>query len=443
MRHYHTGFATSSGFAKIATLIVIALVAIVFLVFSFRSTTADKSEPYLPVVTHYADMAFAIYSDSLTLAVELQKAVDQLLEDPTASTLAKAQQVWLAARIPYGQSEVYRFSNANVDEWEGRVNAWPLDEGLIDYVSSSYGSTVGNQFGLANVIADSDNYPTINATLLRDQLHEAGSEEANVATGYHAIEFLLWGQDLNQQATDKGLRPASDYLTGDACTHGNCERRRTYLRVVTEMLVEDLQLMVDDWDSAKTGNYREALLSEEPSVGLRRMLRGMGEMSLGELASERMLVGLAAHDQEEEHSCFSDSTHTDVLENARGVRNIYRGEYQRIDGTLLSGPSISSLVVTHSEPLDGQLNAALDSSLAAAMAIVDKASSTTAPEHYDQLLSANNPAGNALVKATINALVAQTDIIQQVSVTLGINSLEVDPGTCFNADGSDNGQCNL
>ena len=34
---------------------------------------------------------------------------------------------------------------------------------------------------------------------LENKLHEIGGNEANVATGYHAIEFLLWGQDLTAQ----------------------------------------------------------------------------------------------------------------------------------------------------------------------------------------------------------------------------------------------------
>ena len=43
---------------------------------------------------------------------------------------------------------------AYVDDWEGKVNAWPLDEGLIDYTAASYGGASDeNPFYTANIIA--------------------------------------------------------------------------------------------------------------------------------------------------------------------------------------------------------------------------------------------------------------------------------------------------
>src|SRR3546814_14254455 len=78
----------------------------------------------------------------------------------------------------------------------------------------------------------------ITKELLADVLHEAEAVEANVATGYHAIEFLLWGQDLNGTGPGAGNRPASNFSTAD-CTGGSCERRGEYLKVATELLIDD------------------------------------------------------------------------------------------------------------------------------------------------------------------------------------------------------------
>ena len=123
---------------------------------------------------------------------------------------------------------MYRFGNAIVDDWEGRVNAWPLDEGLIDYVDASYGADSDeNDLYAVNVIANPElvvNGRAIDATmltpaLLSETLHEAEGVEANVATGYHAIEFLLWGQDLNGTEAGSGARPATDFDPED-CTGG-------------------------------------------------------------------------------------------------------------------------------------------------------------------------------------------------------------------------------
>ncbi len=166
----------------------------------------------------YANIAEAKYDDSLIAAKALQNAVNALIAAPSDATLNAARAAWIAARVPYQQTEVYRFGNAIVDDWEGKVNAWPLDEGLIDYVDASYGgATDENEFAVLNVIANPSfelSGTAIDATeitpeLLADTLHEADGIEANVATGYHAIEFLLWGQDLNGHGAGAGNRPAT------------------------------------------------------------------------------------------------------------------------------------------------------------------------------------------------------------------------------------------
>lgn len=47
----------------------------------------------------------------------------------------------------------------------------------------------------------------ISPQLLAEELHMLDGVQANVATGYHAIEFLLWGQDLNGTNPGAGNRP--------------------------------------------------------------------------------------------------------------------------------------------------------------------------------------------------------------------------------------------
>src|SRR3990170_2443153 len=172
------------------------------------------------VLKTYADIAQAGYADSLDTAKTLKLAIDAFLAEPTEDNLRAARAAWIAARIPYMQTEAYRFGNKIVDDWEGRVNSWPLDEGLIDYVASSYGTeSPENELYVANVIADTTlviggkklDTGKITKELLAEALQEAGSVEANVATGYHAVEFLLWGQDLNGTGPGNGNRPATDY----------------------------------------------------------------------------------------------------------------------------------------------------------------------------------------------------------------------------------------
>ena len=379
------------------------------------------------VVTHYADMVLAVFSDSHTGALALQKAVEAFLAKPDELTLKAAREAWIAARVPYLQSEVFRFGNPIIDEWEGQVNAWPLDEGLIDYVDANYEPALGNPAATANIIAnphirigeDKVSITEITPEALAS-LNELGGSEANVATGYHAIEFLLWGQDLNGTGPGAGNRPASDYLQGPGATGGHNDRRRAYLGAVTQLLVTDLESMVAQWQPGVADNYRATLEAEPGTNGLRKMLFGMGSLSLGELAGERMKVSLEANSPEDEHDCFSDNTHHSHFYDAKGIRNVYLGEYTRLDGSRLTGPSLSSLVAKADPTADATLRADLAATEARMQAIVDRASQG---EHYDQLIAVGNDAGQQVVRDAIAALVKQTGSIEQAAGKLGISDL--------------------
>ncbi|TWI58506.1 putative iron-regulated protein [Pseudomonas duriflava] len=383
------------------------------------------------VVKNYADIAEAVFSDALTAGQNLQKAVDAFLAAPSDETLKAAREAWLAARTPYSQSEAFRFGNPVVDDWEGQLNAWPLDEGLIDYVASDYQHATGNPGAAANIIANEEiqvgedkvDVKDITGEKLAD-LNELGGSEANVATGYHAIEFLLWGQDLNSTDPGAGNRPASDYLEGSDCTGGHCDRRRTYLKAVTDLLVSDLEYMADQWKPGVADNYRATLEEESGENGLRKMLFGMGSLSLGELAGERMKVSLEANSTEDEHDCFSDDTHHTLYYDALGIRNVYLGQYKRIDGTEVKGPSLSELVAKVDAQADAILKANLDDTQAKLQALVDRAEKDGV--HYDQMIAPDNTADQQKIRDAIQALVKQTGSIEQAAAKLGIQDLKPD-----------------
>ena len=387
---------------------------------SILSAPAFAAPSEREVLSHYAAMAHAKYEDSLVAARGLQEAVDRLIAAPTEATLAAARAAWTAARVPYQQSEVYRFGNAIVDDWEGKVNAWPLDEGLIDYVAASYGAeSEENPAYRANIVASPSVAfagETIDARVidkaLLEALHELGGVEANVTTGYHAVEFLLWGQDLNGTGPGAGQRPASDFDPAN-CSWGNCDRRAAYLKAATDLLVDDLAWMTAQW--APGGGAREGLLEGAAEKGLAAIVTGMGSLSYGELAGERMKLGLLLHDPEEEHDCFSDNTHYSHYYDALGIRNVYLGEYRRIDGTVVKGPSLSDLVAAAAPDVDSALRGQLDATIAAMEAIVKSAEGG---EAYDQMIAEGNGAGNARVQAAIDALTAQTGGIERAVAAL-------------------------
>ena len=381
------------------------------------------------VLDTYADIAAANYADSLTTALTLQAAVNALVADPSAENLQTAKDAWLAARVPYQQTEVFRFGNAIVDDWEGKVNAWPLDEGLIDYVDASYGGpTDENAAAALNVIANPSitlsgetiDASAITSALLEETLQEADGVESNVATGFHAIEFLLWGQDLNGHGSGAGNRPWTDYAAGDACTHDNCDRRGEYLVAATDLLISDLEWMAAQWVE---GGEARAELTADADAGIAAILTGMGSLSYGETAGERMRLGVMLNDPEEEHSCFADNTHNDHFYNGIGVQSVYLGSYTTIDGTIVSGASLSELVAEKDATLDLEMRGKLSDAVLALGRIKTAAEAGFA---YDMMLERGNEAGEALIMGGVNGLIDQTRSIERVITALGADGIAIE-----------------
>ena len=375
------------------------------------------------VLETYGDIAEAMYGDAQGGGERLRAAVEALLAQPSEATQQAAKAAWLAARAPYQQTEAFRFGNAAVDEWEGKVNAWPLDEGLIDYVAASYGEASDeNPLYRLNVVANRKlrvgpeevDAATIDADLLRG-LQEALDVEKNVAVGYHAVEFLLWGQDLNGTGPGKGARPWTDYSL-EGCTNGNCDRRRDYLRVATDLLVEDLGEMAAAW--APGGEARKQLEGKGEAGGLGAILTGIGSLSYGELAGERMKLGLLLHDPEEEHDCFSDNTHNSHYYDQVGMLAIWDGVYTRTDGTKVAGPSVADLAAERAPEAKAGVDKAMAETLARLKAVKDAADGGRMA--YDQMLAEGNEEGGRMLQAAVDGLVAQTRAVEAVVAGLGV-----------------------
>lgn len=416
-----------TGTAGINRFFMTAMLAAALAVGGVATAAADTPSKR-DVVNTYADIAEAMYADALAAAKPLQKAVDALVDKASAERLEAARKAWLAARDPYQTTEVYRFGNAIVDDWEGKVNAWPLDEGLIDYVDASYGTASDeNPLFIANVIANERltyggktlDTSEITKELLAESLHEIGKVEANVATGYHAVEFMLWGQDLNGTGPGAGNRPWTDFAKGAACTNGNCERRAAYLKAATDLMIDDLAWMAAQWKPG--GEARKALAEASENAGLTTILTGMGSLSYGELAGERMKLGLLLNDPEEEHDCFADNTHNSHYRNVIGIRAVYLGAYQRPDGSWVKGPSLSQLVAAQDKALDKELRTKLDTTVGKMGALKARAETK---EAYDQMIGEGNTEGNAVVQAAIDALTDQTKSIERVVASLKLNPIE-------------------
>ncbi len=359
----------------------------------------DVGPVLVPMLTHYAALVHANYEDTLQAAQAMKRAIDAFLASPSADTQQAAQKAWRDAREFYGQTEAFRFYGGPIDDDngpEGRLNAWPMDESYVDKVEG------GDNAGLIN-----DRSFAITPESISEQ-NERGGEE-NIATGWHAIEFLLWGQDLSESGP--GNRAFTDFVDGKAA---NADRRRQYLAVVTDLLIEDLNTLVKAWRPDSKLNYR-ARFVEGGQESLRKMFVAMGSLSRGELAGERLEVALNSQDQEDEHSCFSDNTHRDAVLNATGIENVWLGRYRRADGGVLQGPSPRDMVAARDAALADRTSRQIAASVAAASAI-------QAP--FDrEIVGARDAAGRQRIQATVNSLVRQSKDLVAAANAVGISKL--------------------
>ncbi|MCY0990352.1 iron-regulated protein [Nannocystis sp. ILAH1] len=357
---------------------------------SFRSEAQS-------VVDRYAELVSAAYEKSSRGAEQMDSALQAFVAAPSAETLEATKTAWLGARDDYGLTEVFRFYNGPIDaapdELEGRINAWPMDEAYIDYVEGE--PDVG-------IINDLAGYPEITRDVLIERNGAEG--EDSISTGWHAIEFLLWGQDLS--ADGPGARPWSDYVDGADGTAANQDRRRQYLTLTSELLLDDLARVADAWSEGQA-NYRADFVAQDPKEAIAKVLLGMASLSGAELAGERMTVAYDTREQEDEHSCFSDNTHKDLLANIQGIEDVYLG---RIDGQ--AGASLSSLVARIDADVDAVATAKLQAAVAAVKAI---------PAPFDAAIQAKDGSPErAAVKAAIDSLKEATDALVAVADALEI-----------------------
>lgn len=372
------------------------LIAVAFALTLSSGLTADNTKLKQAVVQNYANIVHASYEDSLAEGKRLQKAIDAFVAKPSKAGLENAKKVWVEARLPYLQTEVYRFYAGPIDDDdgpEGLLNAWPMDEAYVDSVK-------GNE--KAGIVNDPKKFPKIDKALI-EKLNEQGGEE-NISSGYHAIEFLLWGQDLS--VTGPGERPYTDYTTAK-----NADRRKQYLKASVDLLVDHLQHLVDEWAPGKK-NYRAAF-EKDVKGSVKNIMTGMSMLTGFELSGERLLVAYESQAQEDEHSCFSDTTHNDCTYDIIGIVNVWNGSYKRLDGSTVSGKGIKDLALA----ADADLAKALDKKMNDAIT-----QSKAIPVPFDQaILGKDDTPARKSIMVLIENLEDQASSLKKLAGKLGFD----------------------
>ncbi len=398
------------------------------------------------ILTAYANIAQINYNDALKDAKSLEVAIEKFVKNPTEATLEEAKRAWLNSRESYGQTEIFRLSNGPIDAeegWvadtygalEGQINAWPLDENMIDYTIDADGNkTSGNIIDTAGEFnpggEESSSVDVSNITVdAITALNENGGE-ANVSTGYHAVEFLLWGQDQDYSNFVKdsitngpltaGQRPLSDFTTDK-----NAQRRLAYLKASAKKIVSDLDVVANAW--ADDGLYKNAFLGKltgtdaskniSANVALKQVIAGMGVFIKSELANERIAVAVLTPSEEDEHSCFSDNTHRDIVTNYLGFRNALTSTYNGKS----YGPSLLDAVSAEEKANILALMKSIEEKIASVNEIANT------KEHFDYQIQPDNPQAKVIVKLK-NEMRKLGDAMVTVATANGI-SLSTDDVT--------------
>jgi putative iron-regulated protein len=372
------------------------------------------------VADNHVDIAYAAYSDSKAAALALQQSVNTLIAAPTEANLLIAKAAYKAIRAPYQQSEIMRFDSiitvgenldadggpASVDEWEGQVNAWPLDENHI-----------------ITIIAGSEE---INIELLLSQ-NGADDNDANVTTGIHAVEFMLWGSDFNGTEAGAGERPATDFANDGTCADSDCERRAQYLSAAMDLLVDDLTEMTDEWSpAAKTTIGTLAYNFLNSPFAIDYIVGSMITMATDELASARMGSGLGLGDPEEEHDCFSDLSHLAIYHNFQGVKNAFYGTYESATYSI-SGASLAVLVNDKNTATFDGVDTALTSIEEKMVLILDAGEREVDPVKFDQIIGQpSNGVERLIAESAVTELIALDTELELMAEVLALENIDTE-----------------
>ncbi len=418
-----------------------------------EATQQVATESAVAYLEGYANMADVLYTRSYEDALRLQKAIKEFVKKPTAKSLENAKKVWLKTRETYGITEALRLSNGPIDAeegWiaeaygalEGQINAWPLDENMIDYTIDAEGKkTSGNiidskgKFTPAAAEGEESKGVDVDKITVKTitDLNENGGE-ANVASGWHAIEFLLWGQDqdysnfvadkVTNGAMTAGQRPLTDFTTDKFA-----KRRLDYLLASADKLVADLDLVKSAWDKQVKGTkglYRAALLGKltgkdaekniDSKEALKQIFGGLGMFIKSELANERIAVAVLTPSEEDEHSCFSDNTHRDIDTNYKGFKYLLTGN---VEGEKLGFNLLSKVSPTERKEIEG-----LMAKIEERIAKVNKLAETKM--HFDYQIHPENKEENKNIIALKNDLRRLGDKMILVAKAMGISLTEED-----------------
>lgn len=274
----------------------------------------------------------------LSRASQSAQVVDSKLASflyhPNPMTHGELKQAWRQAYDDFLRAMVFAYLPIqDPPEWYSKhiayrdlltqLDSWPIQGGYIDYVPGYPFSGIVNDLTLV-----------IDEQTLRNQ--HLFTDNSNASIGYHALEFMLWGDNgersphdffpqentapvlLNEgehnhenseAGLDQGTEPAPEVHAHTEETNQpgmpepqNHNRRRQYVQVISEVLQKDLIRVQRRWEPS-TGYYAQLIQQSTPDNTLQAALIAAQRLISEEILNKRFTL---------ESSEFSASSARDI-----------------------------------------------------------------------------------------------------------------------------------
>lgn len=302
---------------------------------SFETLNPALNQAAKEIALDYVEQIATDFQQARSALEQMQTAVHDFVDAPSAANMAAARRAWLEAHSAYELTTLHRYFAAQVlDDALGlellrlqyRINHWPIIPGYIDYVEG---------------YPDSGIVHDINVALSREALVQQHGifDVAEVTLGFHVIEFLLWGY-----AAEPAGRPASDYepvaeLSQDEAENGylleqlSNNRRRQLLTVITESLLDDFIALQALWLEQRAP-VRQDIESLAAADAIVLLADSMAAMLTEELLLRSLYPMLNGDFDQSIQSPYSLSTQNAVSTQLSGLERLLL-ERQTQDGTTL------------------------------------------------------------------------------------------------------------
>lgn len=278
------------------------------------------------VINSYVDdVVIATYRDLRNKATALRVSVETLQSGRNQANLDAAQAAWVAARVPWEQSEAWLFGPVDSSGYDPALDSWPVNRTDLDEVLN------GNDALTEEYIA----------ALAPDK------------KGFHTVEYLLYGIGLNE-LQDRHF----SYLIGTAK-----DIESTAIDLHDSWTEDDNpygERMKSAGDDGNTTYPSQTSALEEIVGGMMKILDEVGAAKIAEPYDDQ--------DTEDVESQFSFNSRADFANNIVGVLNVWMGCRASLDSRRCSGTGLDDLVRGSNSALatrvETEINDAIDKILA-------------------------------------------------------------------------------